>query len=68
MLSNKDVNMSIHNVKAITITPPTVRESTWSDSGEHRWQCIIIRCENGDEIEITAHSDNPIEVLNEISI
>ena len=64
----QNVNMNIHDVRAITIEPPTVRESTWKDSGEHHWQNIIIRCDSGEDIEITVHSDNPIEVLNEISI
>jgi hypothetical protein len=59
----KNINMSIHSVKTITIKPPTVKESTWSESGEHRWQCIVIGCESGEDIEITVHSDNPIEVI-----
>jgi len=58
----QNMNMNIHKVTSITIEPPTVREATWNGSGELRWQNIIIRCENGEGIEITVHSDNPIEV------
>ena len=58
----QNMNMNIHKVTSITIEPPTVRECSWNDSGELRWQNIIIRCDSGEDIEITVHSDNPIEV------
>ena len=60
----QNVNMNIHNVTAITIEPQTVRKCSWKDSGEHHWQNIIIRCDSGEDIEITVHSDNPIDVSN----
>jgi hypothetical protein len=60
----QNVNMNIHDVKSITVTSPTVKECSWADSGEHRWHHIVIKCESGDDIKITVHSNNPIDVNN----